>query len=891
LTSQGVEQAKLIEAYAGNPLALKIVAQTIVELFDGEIAPFLEQGEIIFGSIRDLLNEQFDRLSAVERSVLLWLAILREPTTLAEMAAMMVVPVPRFRLLEAVEALRRRSLIERGQKQGSFTLHSVMLEYVTAHLVAETSEAIRTGDLSRLVEHGLELAQAPEYIRQTQERLLVAPVLAQLRSIYLREGALEAQLLALLAQSALQADYAPGYGPTNLLLLLRLHQGHLRGLDLSGLVLRNLYLQGVDMQDTSLADSLLQESVFTETFDTITAVATDRNGRYWAAACRRGEIRIWGENGRSLHRAWRAHADMLWTLAFSPDGSKLASGSWDGQVKFWEVTSGALLWSGRHMSHVNSVAFSPDGLLLASGGNDAMVRLWHTHSGQEAQTLPHPALVNSIAWSVDGRFLASGDIDGCIRLWNMQHEDPTTSVHLLLGHTNYVDGLAFSPDGHTLASGSWDGTVRLWDVASGRLEQTFANHTDRVVRVAWSPDGRFLASGSRDHTVMLWDTKQAAYRAVLRGHKAGVNGLAFTADNESLLTGGEDGTLRLWNVNSGQSMRVMEGHATSLYAVDWSPDGSKLVSGGTDYQVTIYDVAGKTPPQVLRGHKGVVFGVGWSPNGLTLASSEWDNAIRIWDPVAATCLQVLRHPEDGGSFFYGLAWSPDGQQLACGTYRRGVQLFEMKGAGAGNWVSEPFPTWIRHVAWHPQGTQFAGGGDDGTVYIWQSADGQLLQQLAAHHGMITHLAWNQDGRQLASSSSGIMGGRIYVWNTERGEVIHTIARHPGIVYAVAWGAEPNLLISASDDGRLRWWDLARGECVLVRDAHQGTIQSLQRNPEGTKLASCGDDGAIRIWDLHNGDYLQTIRRDRPYERLNITGIKGLTEAQIATLHALGAIEA
>jgi WD40 repeat protein len=79
--------------------------------------------------------------------------------------------------------------------------------------------------------------------------------------------------------------------------------------------------------------------------------------------------------------------------------------------------------------------------------------------------------------------------------------------------------------------------------------------------------------------------------------------------------------------------------------------------------------------------------------------------------------------------------------------------------------------------------------------------------------------------------------------------------------------------------------------VLVRDAHQGTIQSLQRNPEGTKLASCGDDGAIRIWDLHNGDYLQTIRRDRPYERLNITGIKGLTEAQIATLHALGAIEA
>jgi WD40 repeat protein len=272
-----------------------------------------------------------------------------------------------------------------------------------------------------------------------------------------------------------------------------------------------------------------------------------------------------------------------------------------------------------------------------------------------------------------------------------------------------------------------------------------------------------------------------------------------------------------------------------------------------------------------------------------LASSEWDNAIRIWDMATATCQQVLHHPEDSGNFFYGLAWSPDSQQLASGTYRRGVQLFAMKGEQPG-WIGQLFPAWIRHVAWHPQGGKLAGGGDDGTVYVWNTADGQLLQQLAAHHGMITHVAWSQDGQQLASSSSGIMGGRIYAWDTERGEIIHTIARHPGIVYAVAWGAKPNLLISASDDGRLRWWDLAREECVLVREAHEGTIQALKRNPDGTKLASCGDDGAIRLWDLHSGEHLQTLRRNRPYERVNITGIRGLTEAQKAALHALGAIE-
>jgi WD40 repeat protein len=890
------ERAQLIESYAGNPLALKIVTQTVVDLFDGEIAPFLEQGEIIFGGVRDLLNEQFARLSAVEQCVLMWLAILREPSTLDEVTAVLATPVPRARLLEAVDALHRRSLIERGQKRGSFTLHPVVLEYATARLISEISDEIREARLVRLIEHGLALAQAREYVRQTQERLIVKPILAHLRSAYSQLAAVEAQLLTLLDQLTTWADDAQGYGSANLVALLRLHRGNLRGLDLSRLALRNLYLQGVDMWDTSLANSLIQDSVFTEPFDAITAVASDRNGRYWAAASRRGEIRIWEENGRNLHRVWRAHANMLWTMAFSPDGNTLASGSWDGHIKLWEVASGTLLWSGRHTSHVNSISFSPDGLLLASGGNDATVRLWDTGSGQLLQTVPHPTLVTSIAWNVDGRFLASGDIEGRIRLWAIQKEELAICVHTLLGHANYVDGLAFSLDGHTLASGSWDGTVRLWDtstplsagVTSGH-QQIFASHTDRVVRVAWSPDGHFLASGSRDNTVLLWDTKQAAYRAVLRGHTGGVNGLAFTSDNESLLTGSEDGTLRLWDLASGQCSRVMEGHATSLYTVDWSPDSSQLVSGGTDYQVTVYDVTGATPPKVLRGHKGVVFGVGWSPDGQMLASSEWDNAIRIWDMATATCQQVLHHPEDSGNFFYGLAWSPDSQQLASGTYRRGVQLFAMKGEQPG-WIGQPFPAWIRHVAWHPQGGKLAGGGDDGTVYVWNTADGQLLQQLAAHHGMITHVAWSQDGQQLASSSSGIMGGRIYAWDTERGEIIHTIARHPGIVYAVAWGAEPNLLISASDDGRLRWWDLAREECLLVREAHEGTIQALKRNPDGTKLASCGDDGAIRLWDLHSGEHLQTLRRNRPYERVNITGIRGLTEAQKAALHALGAIE-
>src|SRR5260370_896492 len=110
------------------------------------------------------------------------------------------------------------------------------------------------------------------------------------------------------------------------------------------------------------------------------------------------------------------------------------------------------------------------------------------------------------------------------------------------------------------------------------------------------------------------------------------------------------------------------------------------------------------------------------------------------------------------------------------------------------------------------------------------------------------------------------------------------------LYAVAWDAIGDRLLSGGSDGRVRWWELPSGACLLVREAHQGTVQALKVSPDGKRIASCGDDGAIRIWDVHSGEPLRTLRRDRPYERLNITGIRGLSGAQQASLRALGALE-
>jgi WD40 repeat protein len=350
-------------------------------------------------------------------------------------------------------------------------------------------------------------------------------------------------------------------------------------------------------------------------------------------------------------------------------------------------------------------------------------------------------------------------------------------------------------------------------------------------------------------------------------------------------------------------MRVMQGYAASLFDIDWSPDGTQLVSGGLDTLITVWDVTGGTPTRVLRGHREVVFGVGWSPDGRFLASSAWDNVISLWDLATGACVEKQWDPDNPDTFFFGVAWSPDGERLASGTYMHGVLVWEVT-ARSHYWVGRAHPTWIRHVAWSPDGKQLVGAGDDGHVYVWEASDGTLLQRLAGHDGGVTSVAWSPDGTLLASAGSGRDSGELWVWEVHNGQrhpAWHPLRRrgnagnraleeHAGVVSAVAWGPSRELLVSGGSDGMLRWWQVQRGECVRVCQAHQGAIRSLKVSPEGSRLASCGDDGAITLWDLQSGEHLRTLRRDRPYERLNITRIKGLTEAQKETLRALGAME-
>jgi eukaryotic-like serine/threonine-protein kinase len=279
-------------------------------------------------------------------------------------------------------------------------------------------------------------------------------------------------------------------------------------------------------------------------------------------------------------------------------------------------------------SCVSSVAFSPDGQTLASGSADALVWLWDVGSGEQRTALEsHTHWVRSVVFSPDGLTLASGSDDQSIWLWDVASAQP---LHTLAGHVRQVTSAAFSPDGSTLVSAGFDKTVRLWDVASGQQLALLQGHTNWIRSVAFSPDGDLVASAGDDRTIRLWDVASGEMLRLLQGHLDWVRSVTFSPDGRTLASGSDDKTIRLWDVASGELLRVLEGHTESVASVAFSPDGRTLASGSFDGTVKLWDVATGQPLDTHKGHTDPVYSVAFSPDGRTLASGSCDATIRLW---------------------------------------------------------------------------------------------------------------------------------------------------------------------------------------------------------------------------------------------------------------------
>lgn len=295
------------------------------------------------------------------------------------------------------------------------------------------------------------------------------------------------------------------------------------------------------------------------------------------------------------------------------------------------VSSTGLIYVYRgHSAQVWSVAWSPNGRQLVSGSSDKTAQVWNAADGSPLYTYTgHTDTIYGVAWSPNSRRVASASYDGTVQVW-----DATTGYYPFMyrGHSAQVWTVAWSPDGKRIASGGGDRTVQVWNASNGENVFIYRGHTGFVHSVAWSPDGKHIASSSSDGTVQVWDATGGSNPYVYTPYSTVVWGIAWSPDGKRIASACDNKTVQVWDAIGGDHSYIYYGHSDFVYTVAWSPNGQRIASGGDDKTVQVWDAVDGNNVFTYRGHNQSVRSVAWAPDGKRIASASWDKTIQIWQP-------------------------------------------------------------------------------------------------------------------------------------------------------------------------------------------------------------------------------------------------------------------
>jgi RNA polymerase sigma factor (sigma-70 family) len=591
----------------------------------------------------------------------------------------------------------------------------------------------------------------------------------------------------------------------------------------------------------------------------VSSVAFSPDGKVLATGSHMGTVRFWDPaTGKEL-RVLTAHDGGVIGLAYSPDGRTLATGSWDRTIRLWDAATGKPIRTMLgHTSEVSRLAFAPDGKVLASGGKDGTVRLWDPATGVMLLSIAaHAGEVRGLTFSPDGKRVASAGTDKLVYVW-----DAASGKRLVTceGHENEVAAVAFSPDGKTLASCGKDATARLWDAATGKPKRTM-KHDSWLERVEFSPDGKSLAiAGGWGGKVHLWDLAKEETRPRWVGRQPQSIGAAFSPDGKKLAGVGWECAVRIWDVATGKEEGAASagGHTGWVYAVAALPDRKTVVSAGSDGAVIVWDAARGRELRRMEGHKERVHCLAVSPDGRTVASGGRDKTVRLWDVATGRELKKI----EAGGLVHGLAYSPDGKRLvsASGNDTYDGWVLEMPGHGAAVWDVatgkqafrlEGHAGGVKAVAWSPDGKTIATGGNDKTIRLWDATTGKERRKLEGHEGAVESVAFSPDGKRLAS---GGQDGVARVWRLGTDDKPMSLGTANGWLLGVAFSPDGRTLVTATRQAgavksALRLWDLATGKERARFSGHQGTAGAAAFSPDGRVIVSGGGDGAVLLWDV------------------------------------------
>jgi WD40 repeat protein/tRNA A-37 threonylcarbamoyl transferase component Bud32 len=549
------------------------------------------------------------------------------------------------------------------------------------------------------------------------------------------------------------------------------------------------------------------------------------DGQRVASGTKTGSIKVWDAATGQEVITLKGDDKEIALLAFSPDGKRLASAAREGRSagggtvmktrKVWDLTTGREIVTIHHdlkPGNQWSLVFSPDGTRLASG-SDGAIKIWDATTGQEVRSIEGPfgPITAGVAFSPDGKWLAAGSQHLTARVW-----DVTTGQELftLTGHTSAVWDVSFSPDGKRLATGSKDATVKVWDLTTGKEIRTFKGHRGDVWNVAYSPDGTRIASGSADKTLKIWDATALDEGRMIKGHTGGVSGIAFSPDGKRLASASSDSVgwdqsknepvkklgadqAHLWDVTTGQRIMSLDSPSGFGGNVAFSADGKHLVTDSQDGMIRIWDAGTGQEIRSFQGHTSAVGNLAFSPDGKIVVFGT-ENGLKLYE--AATGKELLTS-KDGLNMAGGIKFSRDGKRLAASKNAAvnvldttdGKVLLQLRGHTA----------YCIGVAFSPDGKWLASGSWDNTAKLWDASTGQELLTLKGHTGYVTFVTFSPDSKRLATMSPAAQDRTLKLWDASTGQELLTLNEQTG---KPVFSPDGKLLATRGRGGSIHIWD-------------------------------------------------------------------------------------